>query len=282
MLSEDSKAKVWLLWPFAVFFLITALLVGGFFYFIPSDSVEPGVSESGPVQTAAQIEELTNFQFFRRAFVTANGGEEKLRALSSVQTTGTFESGGQSVPFRTIKRRPDKSITTLKMEDYNLSFVVNAGVVWQRVDQPRLEPQDTLKTGGEADAIREMGHFFGPLMHVVLNEPESILGIEETTWEGEPALSIAFKSESRGMEATAIINPQSMTPVQRLERFADGTTRKVLYADYRQIGGTLLEPFVVETFIDDALQNRVTVEKCEINVGAASFLFEYTGEADDS
>ena len=267
------------MWPFALLFLLAVALVG-VFYLIPSDSDDLGERVAGKVKAQAEVQDLTNLQFFRRAFINANGGEDKLEALKSIQTTGRFESGGQSVPFRTIKRRPDRSITTLKTEDYNLSFVVNAGVVWQRIEQPRREPVDTLKTGDEADAIREMGYFFDPLMHVVLHEPESILEIAETTWEGEPALSIEFKSASRGMRATAIIDPQDMTPLQRVEHFADDSIRKVLYADYHQISGGVREPFLIETYLDDALQNRVTVENCEINIGAASFLFEYTGERD--
>ena len=274
MLSEESKARIWMWWPYAAFLLLTALLVGGFFYFMPS-----GASQLTEGEKAAQIQQLTKPEVFLRAFISANGGEAKLEALKSIRTTGTFESGGQTVPFRTIKRRPDKSITTLQMPDYKLSFVVNGATAWQRVEQPMQDPVDTLKQGEEASALRDLGHFFGPLMHVVLNEPEGIVAIEEASWESEPVLRMEFESKRRKMHATVLIDLQNMAPILRREESADGVTREVFYRDYRQIDGGILEPFSVETYVNGELQSRVLIENCETNVGAPGFLFEYTGEA---
>jgi len=275
MLTRKPKARTWTPYVLAFILILAALALGASLLKSARGKVLEAPQTAKPQAPKPQTQNLTDVSTFRMAYIKANGGEHKLAALNSIQTRGTFESGGNTVPFRTIKRRPDKSITTLQMPDYELSFVVNGRSVWQRVEQRGLEPVDTMKEGQEADAMRELGHFFDPFMHVVLSEPKSILSMEATTWEGEPALSLEFKSDSRNMHATVILNPRTLNPILRKEEFADGRTREVFYSDYRSIDGGIREPFQVETYMDAELQSRLIVESCTINVGAPGFLFEF-------
>jgi hypothetical protein len=277
MIPESLKPKIWLWWPYLLGFLIFLGMIAGVLYlFAPA----PQVSEDTDPQEMdrAQLRELAKPSNFVQAFIEANGGREKLDQLQSVRSVGTFESGGQSVPFRTIKRRPNRSITTLVMPDYDLSFIVNGDLVWQRVAQPNAEPTDEMKEGREADAMRELGHFFDPLMDTVLNSPEDIVSIMPNIWEGQPCLTLEFRSVSRGTSARVFIDPNSMTPIMRVEDFGGRSKREVFYSDYRPVDGGMLEPYRVETYIDDKLQNRVIVESVRANVGVIASIFEYTGK----
>lgn len=273
VLAEETKAYIWMWWPYLAALLIFLATTGGtwFFFFKPGEEREA-------LGSRAQLLSLSNLQRFRTAYIEANGGEQKLSALKSIRSSGTFESNGQSVRFQTIKRKPDKSITTLKMPDYDLSFVVNGDMVWQRVEQKGMQPVDTLKEGREAEAMRELGHFFDPLMYVVLYEPESIVSIMPTLLDGKDCLLLEMNSPSRKTEARVYIDPIEMVPIHRIEDFTDGRRREVFYADYRAIDEGMLEPFQVETYMNGVLENRVILEKCTANPGVLSSIFEYVGE----
>ena len=280
MLSTDTKSRLWMLWPFFAATVVLATLIGLVAYLLLGNEPAPVVDYDESMRE--RMKELSDVAAFRAAYIEANGGEQKLEQLRSVLSSGLFESGGTTVEFRTIKRRPDQSITTLKMPDYDLSFIVDGDLVWQRVEQPELEPVDTLKTGREAEAMRDMGYFFDPLMDAIINSPESIVSIIPNRWEGAYSLLLQLEMERRGIAARVYIDPVSLTPMARIEDFADGQQRKVIYNDYRAIDGGMREPFEVATYLNGEMQNRVTIERCIANPGILGKIFEYTGEQPDA
>ncbi len=268
MISIDLKAKIWFWWPIITWPLVLAAIVGAVWFFLPkAENVE--VIESG----YGSIEELSRYTNFRSAYLAANGGEGKLSALQSMRARGTFTSGGQSVPFHSLKRRPNQSLTTLKFPDYDLTFGVNGDVVWQRVKVAGQEPSYELKDGIEAEGLLELGEFFDSIMNVLLFDKGSIERLSASTWESQVVLRLDFTTED-GIQATAYIAPDTMRPLARVDSFADGKQRKILYDRYHTIGG-MQEPFSTETYIDDELTNRVEIEKSEHNVGTVASIFDY-------
>jgi hypothetical protein len=270
MISIDLKKKLWFWWPLIAGAVVVAAIVGAIYYFLPqADKVE--VAQSG----YGSIEKLSRYSNFRRAYSIANGGEEKLASLQSMQTRGTFTSGGQSVPFHSLKRRPNQSLTTLKFPNYDLSFCVNGEMVWQRVKIEGKEPSYELKDGDEAEGLREMGEFFDPIMNVILFEKGSIQRLSVSNWESHAVLRLDFTTE-KGIPSSAYIEPETMRPLARVEAFADGRQRKMLYSQYQNIAG-MQEPYLVETYIDEQLTNRIELEKSEYNVGTVASIFNYPG-----
>jgi len=267
----EFKERLWLWWPILAFAALTTLVGGGVWYFWPEAEpvavIDPGYGS---------MEKLTRFTEFRSAYLRANGGEEQLEALQSVRASGQMESGGQTVPFFSLKRRPDQSLTTLKMPDYELSFVVNGDQVWQRVNVAGQAPQYELKTGAEAAALGQMGDFFDPIMLVLLFDEGSIERLSPSMWMGRETIKLEFRTDEGDIRASAYVDIQNMQPLARIEEFADGRERKVLYSDYRLVGG-MQEPFLVETYLDETLQSRVILEKSDPNVGTVASLFYYPG-----
>lgn len=261
-------------WPFVALSLLIGLIVVIIVLYSSGSESDPAMVELSSTVVVEETYEPVLIRKFREEYIAANGGREAIERLISIRVTGEFESGGQVLPFRTLKRRPDQSITTLHFSDYELSFIVSGDLVWQRVEQPGLEPQDTLKEGAEADAMREMGHFFDALMYTVLYESEAILSVELGVMGELPCYIVEFKSETRGMHAVVHIDQEALTPVLRTERFADGKIREVRYADYRKIYEGMLEPFLVETLMDGELQSRVVLEKAQANIGILKQIFE--------
>jgi hypothetical protein len=224
------------------------------------------------VRDYGDLEQLTRFSNFRAAYLRANGGEEALSNLQSVRATGTFERGGQSLPFFSLKRRPDQSITTITFPNYELTYGVNGDVIWQRVLVRGLAPVYELKTGDEAAALAQMGDFFDPIMRVLLYDDGIIERLSPSNWMGTPSVKVEFRTGDGQMRAAAYVEIENMRPLVRIEELANGVERKVLYSDYRIVSG-MQEPFIVETYLDDVLQSRVLLEKSDVNVGAVASLF---------
>jgi hypothetical protein len=275
MNKSELQSTLWLWWPFLAFTAVASLVGGVTWYLWPeAESVE--IVDTG----FEDMEKLTRFSEFSSAYLRANGGEEQLEALQSVMATGQMESGGQTVPFFSLKRRPDMSLMTLKMPDYDLTFVVNGEQVWQRVNVKGQEPQYELKTGAEAEALGEMGVFFDPIMRVLLFGEGSIERLVPSMWMGRPTIKIEFRTDDGQMQASAYVDIENMHPLARIEAFADGRERRVLYSDYRSVNG-MQEPFHIETYLDDVLQSRVVLEKSTPNVGTVASLFQYPGPESD-
>ncbi|MGZ0707172.1 hypothetical protein ACWPKO_02410 [Coraliomargarita sp. W4R53] len=220
------------------------------------------------------MEELTDYPKFRAAYLEANGGEARLKKVLSIRNSGVMISGEAEVPFFTIKRRPDKSLMTLKMRDYDLTFGVDGDVVWQRVKVDGQAPQYELKTGAEGRALGEMGEFFDSTMRVLLLNKGKIEHLSPSQWSGADAVKIEFSPDESNIRVSAYVDIRTMHQLARIEEFSDGRTRKILYDDYRNVAG-MMEPFQVETYINDVLQSRIVIDKCEANVGAILSLFEY-------
>ena len=269
MYRFELQNKLWFWWPFLAFFVLLSLIGGTVWYLRP---------QAKPIEIIAHsygsMEELTQFPKFRLAYLRANGGREQLQAIQSVRTSGLMESGGKTIPFVSLKRRPDKSLTTFKMKDYELSFVVNGDQVWQRIIMPRQAPQYELKSGEEAQGLAEMGMFFDPIMRAILFDQGTINRLLPSAWLGEEAVKLEFQSENTFIQVTAYVNIHTMHPLARIEKFSDGRIRKVLYSDYHSIDG-MQEPFKVETYLDDVLQSRVIIKRSQTNVGTIPTLFEY-------
>jgi len=69
-----------------------------------------------------------------------------------------------------------------------------------------------------------------------------------------------------------------MQPLAQIEELADGRERKVIYSDYRIVGG-IQQPFLVETYMNEVLQSRVTLERSDLNVGTVASLFSAPGSS---
>lgn len=274
VLSKKSPIRYgWLLIPVLIALALFFTSCG-----VPEEVVQ--IEQQEAVSLENNLRALSDVGAFRSALIDANGGRQRLDRIQGILSTGTFESGGQTVPFRNIKRRPDDAINIIQMQDHSYSIVVNGKQVWQRIEAPRQEPIDTLLEGEQAASKIDMGYFFDPLMHAALFEPEAISSVIPDTWEGEDCLLVDFNSVTRGLVAQYYVDPVRLTPLARVENFNDGRARKVLYGDYRENKAGTLEPHLIETYVDEELQNRVVIETMRLNPGVLGAIFEF--QTDDS
>lgn len=255
LLLSVLSVSLWLVWP------------------QESDTPEDEVST-----LRERLRQLSDPGRFRQAYLEAYGGELYLETVQGILVRGSLERNGRSLPFQTIKRRPNKGITTFTMPDHKLSFVVNGDLVWKRVRPPDGAPIDTRITGPEAESLRDMGYFFDPLLHVLMHEPHCIESIIPNIWEGQSCLLVQIDSNSRNLRARVYIDPVRLRPLAQVEVFPEGRQKIRRFSDYRRTEAGRLEPFLVETYFDGKLQSRLVTESFRINPGIIGLIFEYEGE----
>lgn len=110
-------------------------------------------------------------------------------------------------------------------------------------------------------------------MRLFVEGKGSVEGVEKSEWDGAPCLLLRFTSDYKEARMLAYIDPETMQVLARVETFADGRERRNLYSNYQEVGG-MLEPFLIESYLDDELQHRVIVEGGRANVGTMKELFE--------
>jgi hypothetical protein len=269
-MDSNSKKKFHFTGPVLLGSLVALILAG--LWFLTQDQPDKELEISKNKRNST-LEQLCHYTNFRKAYLLANGGKEKLSELQSVQSRGTFTSGELSIPFHSIKRRPNQSLTILKFPNYELSIGVNGTTAWQRIKAPGQEPNYELKDGEEAIAFQQMGEFFDPIMNVMLFDKGQILDLSPSEWESQPAIRLDFKSAT-GVQTSAYFDPDNMRPFARVETFQNGKKRKILYSDYQTIGG-MQEPYLIETYEDGRLNNRLCIDKSEYNIGTIGAIFEY-------
>ncbi|MFP4261185.1 MAG: hypothetical protein ACLFS1_08915 [Opitutales bacterium] len=261
--------------------LCVAILIGLAWTFLKPDPVqrERDNYETAAAQTDTPgLEELTDLATFRAAYLEANGGREAINRLQSLQVTGTIESDGSTVPFRTVKKRPNKGIFIMSMPEYEVSLVVNGDVVWQRVEQPGMEPVNTLMPDDEAHATRNLGYFFDTTMHILLDEPSAIERLAADSWESTETLRMDFSSAERTAAGSVHFDPDTLQPIVQIQKSGEDGQRMTRYEDYRAIEDGIQQPFRSETFLNGDLVNRTKIEKVATNPGILDFIFEYPAE----
>ena len=265
--------------------LCLALLVGLAWTFLKPErapnaqkSDKAVAAQTRPQADTPGLKELTDLATFRAAYLAANGGREGINRLQSLQVTGTIESGGTTVPFRTIKKRPNKGIFTMSMPEYEINLVVNGDVVWQRVEQPGMEPVDKLMPGDEARATQRLGYFFDTIMHVLLDEPSAIERLAVDSWEGTETLRMDFSSVERTTAGSVHFDPDALQPIAQIQNSGEDGQRLTRYEDYRAIGEGIQQPFRSETFLNEERLNRTKINKVVVNPGILDFIFEYPAE----
>jgi len=278
--------QAWLFAPFALLALILSAAAWVGYLAWQSQGAAPETSAAGKTETADESAqenngddrtkkpELTRPADFRKAYLEAKGGRSKLEKLRSVRVSGTFFTEGREVDFFTVKRRPDQSLTTLDFGDHRLSFGIDGRFVWQRIERPGEPPEYEKLTGPQAEALRQMSAFFDPVMRTFFMNEGTVETITKSSWHGQPSLRLKLVAPPGKTTSVAHVDPETLHLLARLRRMADGRRHRVVYGDFREVNG-FWEPFLIETYIDDALQNRVRVQDMDHNVGVLPKIFDY-------
>jgi outer membrane lipoprotein-sorting protein len=270
MNSDAIKARLWMWGPFVLLALLFTVLLFVVFLLDRSDS-EGGEQADSPPEGSA---EKTPLERLSGAFLAANGGEQTLASLQSARFSGTLETGGEKIPYVSIKKRPNRSHLSFLFPNYKLSLVVDGEDVWQRISIEGKDPVNSLVDREDASDIRRLGMFFDPVTMVLLLDEGTVDGVSRGAWEGRSCFILEFTNTRLDLKSTAYIDSETMHPLARLDQLESGSVRTLLFSDYRAVDG-FQYPFATETYLDDKLENRVVIETVKHNMGTFSSLFEF-------
>ncbi len=237
---------------------------------MPTANAEPAAQ----TQTTKNLSSV-NVDDIVKKHIEARGGIDAIKAVQSVQMTGTVEAMGMDIDMTMSMKRPYKMRAQLLIQSMNAE--VNQGfdgeTAW--VQNPGSDPQEL--PAAVTGQFKDQADIDGPLIGDEEVEVE-YMGTEDVndspshkiklTRKGRPD-SIVYLDSSSYLEVKSeseMPNPQTGAMV-RAETFS---------SDYRSVGGVQM-PHRIEVKMDGNTMQTLTFEKIDLNVELEESLFEMPG-----
>src|SRR5260221_5628909 len=95
--------------------------------------------------------------------LTARGGEDKLRGVSTMKMTGTITAQGMQMPLTVMTKRPNRMLQETTVQGTRMVSAFDGEHAW--AINPMLgSNQPTELTGMQADNLKDQSTFDGPLV----------------------------------------------------------------------------------------------------------------------
>ena len=217
------------------------------------------------------IQELSDTETFLAAYLSVNCKSNLLRSTQTFRAVGTIESGGDSLSFTLIKKRPDKMRFTIKQSSQEIIYGVNADTVWQCIRAPQKEDQFARIEGEEATKWVSQSRFFDWIISASQGEGE-IVGIEVEQWTGNDSLKVRV-IDDYGNTYAIFIDPQTLYPLAERLTLPNGIITETIFNDYRDVDG-LPTPFQLTISAESKSVRKIQLNNATRNAGILSHLFE--------
>ncbi len=217
------------------------------------------------------IQELSDMETFMAAYLAVNCKSDLLDRTQTIHAVGTVESGGHSLSFTLIKKRPDKMRFTMKRGSQEIIFGVSGDTVWQLIRAPRQEDQFARIEGEEAVTWMSQARFFDWIISASQGEGE-IVGIEVEQWSGNDSINVRVIDEY-GNTYAILIDPQTLHPLAERLTLPNGKVTETIFNDYRDVDG-LPTPFQLTISREGKIVSKIQLNNVTINAGILSHLFE--------
>ncbi len=212
--------------------------------------------------------------------IQAKGGEELLRATTTVRTIGSGQVQGQKVTVRTTTKRP-----SLMRNEMTLTVPAGAGEkppaqsVIQAFDGENLwiqrdsMPPQVLQPGEQVEAVRRTSQIDSPLLDykakgttITLGEPSTEGGRKThhliVTPKGAPPMHYYIDAETF-LESRMVIDVDQGGQKLRME---------MRFSDFKNIDGRTV-PFTITQFMNGTQVGQVRFDTVEFNVPVDDELF---------
>jgi outer membrane lipoprotein-sorting protein len=94
--------------------------------------------------------------------LSARGGEDKIRGLTTMKMTGTISVQGMDMPITVMTKRPNRMFQEMTRQGQRMVSAFDGEKVW--AINPMLGSGPRELTGTQADLIRDQASFDGPLV----------------------------------------------------------------------------------------------------------------------
>jgi outer membrane lipoprotein-sorting protein len=216
--------------------------------------------------------------------LAARGGAEKLRAIRTMQMTGSLSFTDQPMPFRVRAKRPSMIREDIQEPGGDLTRAYDGKVAWQRLTSKKtLRAKATPLTGGPLENLRQEGEnaIEGPLLdYAKKGSKVEALGQDKVGGHAVYKLKITTKV---GSTITQFLDAETYLEIhEEIERSLNGKTTLVVedVSDYRVVGGVKFAHKFVSGSREKPNSSTLQFDKMELNVPLADSVFVMPGAAE--
>ena len=205
--------------------------------------------------------------------LAAKGGEEKLRAVTSVKMTGRVKGPTGDMPFTSWAKRPNKMRRENITDGQTFVLAFDGMTVWRINPLTSTVPQEI--TGPQAEKTRQdAGDFDTPLLdYKARGTRVELVGTEAVQGITMHRLRLTWKN---GTIQEVYLNADTYLESRTVMQVEQGKGKAIVtaeFSNYKQVDGITV-PFHVRQLHNGRLMVEVTYDSYEFNAPTADSLFE--------
>lgn len=230
-----------------------------------------------PIASAQTVDELIAKN------ITAKGGMEKMKAVSTYRATGKMIAGqGMELPFVMLNKRPNNTRMEFTFQGMTGMQVYDGKTAWMSMPfmgkkEPEVMPAD------QAKIIEEQADFDGPLVdYKAKGHTVELVGKEQVEGADAYKLKLTLKGgDVRYIYLDAETFLEVKVEAKRTVRGTEVESESFL-SDYKEVGGMMMAHVMENGAKGSPQRQKLIIEKVELNPEIDSGLFAMPATAADS
>lgn len=249
------------------------MLVMGLYFTVTGHFDDSGNENGGDAKLLADAFDTEDFsddaRGFAEAYIQAHGGRAALAAIESIRMHGEIRTGGETLEFTILKKRPNRIRTSYTAGATRQTYGYGAEGAWSRLtvgSETITQPADAMP-----DTSYGRGAFFGELLDACLRDPSLLELIVRDSWQGQPC----WRVELAGTGASGLryfVAVDSLLPLASTVRESGTGKSLTVFTDYRQVGALPLAHRVVTRAAQG--ETLLVIQTVTFNVGLPDSIFE--------
>ena len=250
-----------------VILLLFGFLCATFLNLIPNDpsiEAEPKIKE--------HVNELTNIDNFKKAFLKANCQPHLLQEAQTMRVKGRIEQAGEVFEFCFFKKRPNQFIFIVYSQEAETRYIVNGDKVWRSMEiSGQAKPEVSLLPSQEAEPWRMQSRFFDGILGSFVGE-STLQKIELKEFESRYVLEVRITDLKYTASSVILVDVETMLPFLERKSSHSSQIQEIFFSDHRSIDGMMI-PFKIEKQFNGEVKSKVSLSSVAFNIGIPSELF---------
>jgi hypothetical protein len=211
--------------------------------------------------------------------IQAHGGLDKLKAITSLQTTGKFMQQGMEFPFTMTQKRPGSFRMESKFQGQSFIMAYNGAIGWS-INPFQGGSSDPQKMSDEQlNEMKDQANIDGPLVDYKA-KGNTIEYIGKEDLEGTPVQKLKITEKDGDvkywyLDAESGIELKQTAIVKQDNKEIEGDT---YFSDFKEVAGVMMA-HTTETRFQGQSTGQMVFDKIEVNVPVDASIFEMPATA---
>ena len=214
--------------------------------------------------------------------LAAKGGVEKLRAVTSVRTTGRMKTARGSVAVTNWTKRPNWMRREVVADGQTQVVAFDGKTLWGI--NPLLSPKPQVITGPGAErTLRDADDFDSALLDYQEKGSKIELVPGDSAGAGKGAIHLRLTKKNGGVQ-DIFLNAATLLEDRITMEIEQGGRKAVVateLSNYKEVDGMMV-PFVVRQTLNGQVQGEVVYDRIQFNLPLADDLFRMPQSPDAS